>query len=47
MNLAVLIEIMALKFPHLFLLLAATANTAKNICFLMASATRAQLNVRF
>jgi len=41
LNLAILIEIMTLKWPHLFLLLASTANTGKNICFLMAAASRA------
>ena len=41
LNMAILIEIMTLKFPHLFLLLASTANMGKNVCFLMAAATRA------
>ena len=41
LNLSILIEIMTLKFPHLFLLLASTANMMKNICFLMAAASRA------
>ena len=47
LNLSILIEIMTLKFPHLFLLLASTANMMKNICFLMAAASRAQINMRF
>lgn len=47
LNLAILIEIMTLKFPHLFLFLASTANMGKNICFLMAAASRAQINMRF
>ena len=47
LNLSILIEIMTLKFPHLFLLLASTANMGKNICFLMAAASRAQINMRF
>lgn len=47
LNLAVIIEIMTLKFPHLFLLLASTANAMKNICFLLAAASRAQINMRF
>lgn len=47
LNCAILIEIMALKFPHLFLFLASTANMGKNICFLMAAASRAQINMRF
>ncbi len=47
LNVAILIELMTLKYPHLFLLLASTANTGKNICFLMAAASRAQINMRF
>lgn len=47
LNLSILIEIMTLKFPYLFLFLASTANMGKNICFLMASASRAQINMRF
>ena len=47
LNIAIIIEIMTLKFPHLFLFLASTANMGKNICFLMAAATRAQINLRF
>ena len=41
LNLSILIEIMTLKFPHLFLLLASSSNAMKNICFLMAAASRA------
>ena len=47
LNFAIFIEIMTLKFPHLFLFLASTANMSKNICFLMAAASRAQINMRF
>ena len=47
LNVAVLIEIMTLKFPHLFLLLASVANVGKNICYLLASASRSQINMRF
>lgn len=47
LNASILIEIMTLKFPHLFLLLASIANMGKNICFLMAAASRAQINMRF
>lgn len=47
LNLSILIEIMTLKFPNYFLLLASTANAMKNICFLMAAASRAQINMRF
>ena len=47
LNLAIIIEIMTLKFPHMFLFLASTANMLKNICFLLAAASRAQINLRF
>lgn len=46
-NVAVFIELLTLKYPHLFLLLAATANAGKNITFLLAAATRASINMRF
>jgi len=45
MNLAIYIEISALAFPNYFLLLASTANAGKNICFLLAAASRAQINL--
>jgi hypothetical protein len=41
LNISIYIEIMALAFPHLFLLLASTANAGKNICYLLAAASRA------
>jgi hypothetical protein len=47
LNIAVLVEIMTLKYPHLFLLLASTANVGKNICYLLASASRSSINMRF
>ena len=47
MNIAIYIEIMTLKFPTYFLALASIANVGKNICFLLASASRASINVRF
>ena len=47
LNISILIEILTLKYPHLFLFLASTANMGKNICFLMAAASRAQINMRF
>jgi hypothetical protein len=47
LNISIYIEVMALAFPHLFLFLASTANAGKNICFLLASASRAQINLRF
>ena len=47
MNISIYIEIMTLKFPHMFLALASIANVGKNVCFLLASASRASINVRF
>ena len=47
LNISIYIEIMALAFPHLFLILASTANAGKNVCFLLAAASRAQINVKF
>ena len=47
LNISIFIEIMTLKFPHHFLLLASFANVGKNICFLLAAASRASINVRF
>lgn len=47
LNVSILIEILTLKFPHLFLLLASVANVGKNICYLLASASRSQINMRF
>lgn len=47
LNVSILIEILTLKFPHLFLLLASIANVGKNICYLLASASRSQINMRF
>jgi hypothetical protein len=47
LNAAILIELLTLRYPHLFLLLASTANAGKNVCFLMAAASRAQINMRF
>ena len=45
LNLAIYIEILTLKFPNHFLLLASIANVAKNICFLLSAASRASINV--
>ena len=47
MNVAIYIEIMTLRFPNYFLALASVANIGKNICFLLASASRASINVKF
>jgi hypothetical protein len=46
-NLALYIECMTLAFPSSFLLLASLANACKNITFLLASASRSSINVRF
>jgi hypothetical protein len=46
-NVALYIELMTLRFPSSFLLLASLANAFKNITFLLASASRASINVRF
>jgi hypothetical protein len=40
LNISIYIEIMTLAFPHMFLFLASTANVGKNICFLLAAASR-------
>lgn len=47
MNVAIIIEVMTLKFPYMFLTLASIANVGKNICFLLASASKASINVKF
>lgn len=47
MNIAIYIEIMTLRFPTYFLALASIANVGKNVCFLLASASRASINVKF
>lgn len=47
LNIAIYIEIMTLKFPQHFLLLASVANIGKNICMLLSSASRASINMRF
>ena len=47
LNISIYIEIMTLQFPTYFLALASTANIGKNICFLLAAASRASINVRF
>jgi hypothetical protein len=54
---SIYIEIMTLKFPQYFLAIASIANICKslfydlslvkNICFILSSASRAQINVRF
>ena len=47
LNVSIYIEIMTLQFPNHFLLLASIANVGKNICFLLASASRGSINMRF
>ena len=44
---SIFIEIMTLKFPAHFLMLASIANIGKNICFLLSGASRASINVHF
>ena len=46
LNIAMYIEILTLSFPTHFLLLASLANVGKNICFLLASASRASINLQ-
>lgn len=45
LNISIYIEILTLKFPNYFLALASLANVGKNICFLLASASRASINM--
>lgn len=47
MNVAIIIEMVTLKFPGAFIYLASLANIGKNVTFLCASATRANINLRF
>lgn len=47
LNIALWIEITALAFPQYFLLVASIANMGKNVTFMLGSATRASINVRF
>jgi uncharacterized membrane protein YfcA len=46
-NLSMWIEVTTLMFPQFFLLIASVSNTMKNICFLLASASRARINLNF
>ena len=46
-NVALFIEILTLKFPSYFLMLASLGNCGKAISFLLAAASRAQVNVKF
>lgn len=47
LNISIYIEILTLKFPSYFLALALLANVGKKICFLLASASRASINMQF
>ena len=47
MNVAIIIEMVTLRFPGAFIYLASLANIFKNVTFLCASATRANINLRF
>lgn len=47
LNVAVYIEVMTLQFPQHFLLLASVANVGKNVGYLLSSASRNSINMRF
>jgi len=47
LNLSIYIDILTLKYPQHFLMLASIGNMGKNICFLLSSASRASINVQF
>ena len=47
LNLAFWIEITALAMPQYFLAIASLSNVGKNICFMLSSASRASINLRF
>ena len=47
LNAALWIEITTLAFPQYFFLIASLANTGKNICYMLSSASRASINLRF
>lgn len=46
LNVSMYIEILTLTFPNYFLALASLANVGKNICYLLASASRASINLQ-
>lgn len=46
LNASMYIEILTLSFPTYFLALASLANVGKNICYLLASASRASINLQ-
>jgi hypothetical protein len=47
MNISIIVEMTTLRFPGAFIYLASLANVGKNVTFLCASATRANINLRF
>jgi hypothetical protein len=47
LNVAVYIEVMTLQYPQHFLLLASVANVGKNVGYLLSSASRNSINMRF
>jgi hypothetical protein len=47
LNISIYIDILTLKYPQYFLMLASIANVGKNVCFLLSSASRASINVQF
>lgn len=47
LNMALWIEITTLAYPQYFLFIASLANVGKNICYMLSSASRASINLRF
>lgn len=47
MNAAIIVEMFTLRFPSAFIYIASLANVCKNVTFLCASATRANINLYF
>jgi glutamate N-acetyltransferase/amino-acid N-acetyltransferase len=47
LNISLWIEITTLVFPQHFLIIASLANMGKNICFMLSSASKASINLRF
>lgn len=46
-NVSNFMEIAVLAFPQYFLLIASTANVGKNISFMLSSASRSAIHLRF
>ena len=47
LNWALWVEITALAYPQHFLAIASLANIGKNVCFMLSSASRASINLKF